>query len=90
VLLSELNLEGAVVTADAMHTQTETARYLVEDKKADYVFTAKDNQPTLRESIDDLFEFEDQEARKRNAALGLGDEGVPPCARDRGQRPRPD
>jgi hypothetical protein len=31
-----------------MHTQKETARFLVEDKKADYVFTVKDNQPTLR------------------------------------------
>ena len=34
-LLSELDLEGAVVTADALHTQKETARHLVEDRKAD-------------------------------------------------------
>ncbi|MGH9993159.1 MAG: ISAs1 family transposase [Nitrososphaera sp.] len=53
-LLNDLNIEGAVVTADALHTQTETARYLVEDKKADYVFTVKDNQPTLRQDIKDL------------------------------------
>jgi len=53
-LLAELDIEGAVVTADAMHTQKETARFLVEDKKADYVFTVKDNQPTLLEDIKDL------------------------------------
>ena len=53
-LLKELNIEGAVLTADALHTQTETARYLVEDKKAHYVFTVKDNQPTLKKDIQEL------------------------------------
>jgi len=53
-LLKDLNIEGAVVTADALHTQKETARFLVEDKKADYVFTVKDNQPTLLQDIKDL------------------------------------
>jgi len=47
VLLDPLDLSGAVVTADALHTQHETARYLVEDKEADYLFTVKENQPTL-------------------------------------------
>jgi len=50
-LLADLPLAGAVVTADALHTQAATARYLVEEKKADYVFTAKDNQPTLKADI---------------------------------------
>ena len=53
-LLADLPLAGAVVTADALHTQAETARYLVEEKKADYVFTAKDNQPTLKADIEAL------------------------------------
>jgi hypothetical protein len=53
-LLADLNIEGAVVTADALHTQKETARFLVEDKKAEYVFTVKENQPTLRQDIQDL------------------------------------
>jgi predicted transposase YbfD/YdcC len=43
-----------VVTADALHTQKETARYVVEVKKADYLFTVKDNQPTLKQDIADL------------------------------------
>ena len=53
-LLAPLSLEGTVVTADALHTQKETARYLVEEKKADYLFIAQDNQPTLRQDIADL------------------------------------
>jgi hypothetical protein len=53
-LLDPVSLEGAVVTADAMHTQKATAAYLVEEKKADYVFTVKDNQPSLLEAIEDL------------------------------------
>ena len=50
-LLAPLPLAGTVVTADALHTQTDTARFLVEAKHADYVFTVKDNQPTLRDDI---------------------------------------
>ncbi|HET9255672.1 MAG TPA: ISAs1 family transposase [Pseudonocardiaceae bacterium] len=47
-LLDPLELTGWAVTLDALHAQRDTARYLVEDKGAAYVFTAiKDNQPTL-------------------------------------------
>jgi predicted transposase YbfD/YdcC len=40
-------LAEVVVTADALHTQRETARHLVADRDADYVFTVKGNQPKL-------------------------------------------
>lgn len=50
-LLAPLDLKGKVVTADALHTQKELARFLVEDKQADYCFTVKDNQPSLKEDI---------------------------------------
>ena len=50
-LLAPLPLAGAIVTADALHTQAETAHFLVAEKHADYVFTVKDNQPTLKEEI---------------------------------------
>ncbi len=53
-LLTPLPLQGAVVTADALHTQHQTARYIVEEKQADYLFVVKDNQPTLRNDIADL------------------------------------
>jgi hypothetical protein len=50
-LLDPLEMEGAIATLDALHTQTKTAKYLVEEKKADYVFIAKDNQETLKNDI---------------------------------------
>lgn len=53
-LLAPLPLDGALITADAMHTQTESANYIVEEKNADYLFIVKDNQPTLRQDISDL------------------------------------
>lgn len=53
-LLAPLPIQGAVVTADAIHAQTETARYIVEEKKAAYLFTVKDNQLTLKQDIADL------------------------------------
>lgn len=53
-LLAPLPIEGALITVDALHTQTESARYIVEEKKADYLFIVKDNQPTLRQDISDL------------------------------------
>jgi hypothetical protein len=53
-LLDPVPLEGGVVTADAIHTQKATAAYVVEEKKADYVFTVKDNQPYIKQAIQDL------------------------------------
>ncbi|WP_231493836.1 ISAs1 family transposase [Nocardiopsis sp. CNT312] len=46
-VLDGLDIEGSVVSADALHTQTDTARHLVSERKAHYVFTVKGNQPTL-------------------------------------------
>jgi len=53
-LLAHIDIAGCVVTADAMHTQKDTARFIVEEKHADYLFTVKDNQPTLRQDIESL------------------------------------
>jgi len=50
-LFEERNIQGAVVTADALLTQKRIADHLVEEKKAHYVFTVKDNQPTLKRDI---------------------------------------
>lgn len=50
-LLEGLELTGAIITADALHTQREHARWLVEDKKAGYVFVVKRNQPRLYRQI---------------------------------------
>jgi hypothetical protein len=53
-LLAPLELAGKVVTADAQHTQREHARFLVEDKHADYLFTVKGNQPTVLADLNAL------------------------------------
>lgn len=53
-LLEPLDVEGCVVTLDALHTQKETARYLVEEKGADYLMTVKDNQANLNKDIEEL------------------------------------
>jgi hypothetical protein len=47
-------LAGAVVTAESLHTPAKTARYLVDEQHADYRFTVKDHQPTLKPDIQDL------------------------------------
>lgn len=55
-LLEGLELKGALVTADAMHTQREHARFVVEDKLADYLFQVKANQPKLLEAVEAIDE----------------------------------
>jgi predicted transposase YbfD/YdcC len=46
-LLANLDLTGAVVTADALQTHRDAAEFLVTGKQADYLFTVKANQPVL-------------------------------------------
>ncbi|VEI14434.1 ISAs1 family transposase [Actinomyces viscosus] len=50
VLLEPLDLDGVVVTADAMHTQVDTARWITR-RGGHYVFTVKGNQKTLRRTL---------------------------------------
>jgi len=45
------DIDGKTLTGDALLTQRKLALYIVEDRKAHYVFTAKDNQPSLAEDI---------------------------------------
>ena len=54
-VLDRLDITGKTVTGDALLTQQKLARYLVKKRSAHYVFTVKDNQPTLREAISLLF-----------------------------------
>jgi len=64
-LLAPLDLEGVVVTADALHAQADHARYLVEEKKADYLFTVKANQRSLFEDIATLEESDFSPSARR-------------------------
>ncbi len=52
-LLGHLELDGAVVTLDAMHTQTDTATTIT-GAGGDYVFTVKANMPTLHQKLKKL------------------------------------
>ena len=51
-LLGLLEVEGCMIVADALHCQKETAKVIVEDSKADYLLSVKDNQKSLREDIE--------------------------------------
>lgn len=42
-----MDLDGWVTTIDALHTQRETARWLVEDCHSHYLMIIKENQPNL-------------------------------------------
>ena len=53
-LLDPLDIADRVVTADALHAQAETARFLVQDKQAHYVLQLKANQPTCLEEVEAL------------------------------------
>jgi hypothetical protein len=53
-LLRRTDLEGALVTADALHTQSETARIIVQDRGADFLFPVKGNQPGVADNVQQL------------------------------------
>ena len=52
-LLACFDLTGAVITVDAMHTQTDTAAAII-DAGGDYLFTIKGNQPRLHSACKKL------------------------------------
>jgi predicted transposase YbfD/YdcC len=50
-LLEPVDLDGTVVTFDALHTVRANLDWLVKDKKADYIAIVKRNQPLLHARI---------------------------------------
>ena len=52
-LLEPLDLDGAVITADAMHTRRGTAEWII-SRGAHYVLTVKGNQPSLKRELERL------------------------------------
>jgi len=54
-LLERLDLEGALVSIDAMGCNPNIAQSIL-DAKADYLLAVKDNQPTLHADIESYFE----------------------------------
>jgi predicted transposase YbfD/YdcC len=54
-ILKNLVLEGRIVSVDAMHTQRETSRTII-DGGGDYVMPVKDNQQRLLDDVKTVFE----------------------------------
>jgi hypothetical protein len=54
-LLKRVDLDGSLVTVDAMHTQTETGRIVVQEKGGDYLFTVKGNQKGVADNARALY-----------------------------------
>ncbi|MEM1256638.1 MAG: ISAs1 family transposase [Cyanobacteria bacterium P01_H01_bin.21] len=55
-LLTLLDVSGCIVTIDAMGTQTEIAKQII-DQGADYVLSLKGNQGTLHDDVEQLFDW---------------------------------
>jgi predicted transposase YbfD/YdcC len=53
-LLETLCLDGVLVTADALHTQSDTASLILE-RGGDYLFALKDNHPLLMRDVAEYF-----------------------------------
>lgn len=53
-LFPDLDLKGRLVSLDALHTQTETARQIVLEGGGDYLLTVKDNQLKLHQNLQKL------------------------------------
>jgi predicted transposase YbfD/YdcC len=62
-LLRLLDVSGCTVTIDAMGCQKPIAQ-AIRDAKADYVLQVKENQPNLRQDLEDWFAYGDQQAFK--------------------------
>jgi len=54
-LFDRLDLQGKTVVMDALHTQRDTARSLVIDHGADYLFTVKENQKGVLQNVNTFF-----------------------------------
>jgi hypothetical protein len=54
-VLRQVDLDGSLVTADALNTQSETARIVVQEKGGDYLFTVKGNQPGVAKNVRQLY-----------------------------------
>lgn len=53
-VLRKIDLEGSLVTADALNTQSQTARIIVQEKGGDYLFTVKGNQKGVAKEVQKL------------------------------------
>ena len=50
-LLRRAEIEGSLVTADALNTQTETARIIVQERGGDFLLPVKGNQKGIQQNL---------------------------------------
>jgi hypothetical protein len=55
-MLATVPLDGVIVTADAMQAQQDAARFLQQEKGAEYFFSLKGNQPSVQEKAQKLLD----------------------------------
>lgn len=72
-LLAVIDIQGKTITADALLTQRELARYLVEERRAHYHFTVKGNQKKLLEET--AFYFDNLDRKPDYSTLDSADHG---------------
>ncbi len=75
-LLRRAPVEGLLVTADALHTQSETARIIVQEKGADYLLTVKGNPPQLAANVRQLYSGSARAFSPSPAAVGRPNAGA--------------
>lgn len=72
-MLDSIDISGKTITADALITQRNFAKYLVEKRMAHYHFTAKGNQKKLMEDI--KFFFKDLKEKADYTSIDSPDHG---------------
>lgn len=70
-LLDIINIAGNIITIDAMGTQKEIAKKII-NRDADYILAVKANQPRLLEHIKDEFQFSKKAETYTHEDLGHG------------------
>ena len=74
-ILSMIDVYGAVVSIDAMGTQTAIAETIV-NAEGNYVLGLKQNQPTLYENVKEYFDWaREDECEKKNLSVETYNEG---------------
>ena len=70
-LLELLDIEGCIITIDAMGTQKEIAAQII-DNKADYILALKSNQKYLKENVETIFNVQAPDSEHTTLEKGHG------------------
>jgi len=71
ILLELLDIEGSIITIDAMGTQRKIAKTIIENK-ADYILALKGNQKNLREEVESIFKVQPPDDSIKDVDKGHG------------------